>query len=95
MDTVLRRFCEQIMRPTWALLKIILDLIVNDSTLSPPDPVIQMDDGIVLVVGGHDDHDVLDSVEILNIASYEVGFEHSKVEQTFRVCFFSKSQMVR
>jgi len=32
----------------------------------------QMDDGKVLVVGGHDDHDVLDSVEILNIASYEV-----------------------
>ena len=74
---------------------VVKDLMVNDSTLSPPDPVIQMDDGIVLVVGGHDDHDVLDSVEILNIASYEVGFEHSKVEQTFRVCFFSKSQMVR
>ena len=72
------------------------DLIVNDSTLSPPDPVIQMDDGIVLVVGGHDDHDVLDSVELLNIASYEVGFEHSNVDQTFRcACFFSKSQMVR
>ena len=72
------------------------DLIVNDSTLSPPDPVIQMDDGKVLVVGGHDDHDVLDSVELLNIASYEVGFEHSKVDQTFRCAsFFSKSQMVR
>ena len=72
------------------------DLIVNDSTLSPPDPVIQMDDGKVLVVGGHDDHDVLDSVELLNIASYEVGFEHSNVDQTFRcACFFSKSQMVR
>ena len=70
------------------------DLIVNDSTLSPPDPVIQMDDGKVLVVGGHDDHDVLDSVELLNIASYEVGF--SKVDQTFRCAsFFSKSQMVR
>ena len=61
---------------------VVKDLIVNDSTLSPPDPVIQMDDGIVLVVGGHDD-----------IASYEVGL--SKVEQTFRACFFSKSQMIR
>ena len=45
-----------------------------------------MDDGKVLVVGGHDDHDVLDSVEILNIASYEVFV--SKVDQTFRACFF-------
>lgn len=71
------------------------DLIVNDSTLSPPDPVIQMDDGKVLVVGGHDDHDVLDSVELLNIASFEVDLGHSKVDQTFRACFFSKSQMIR
>ena len=54
-----------------------------------------MDDGKVLVVGGHDDHDVLDSVEILNIASSEVDFGHSKVDQTFRACFFSKSQMIR
>ena len=77
-------------------MDVVKDLIVNDSTLSPPDPVIQMDDGIVLVVGGHDDHDVLDSVELLNIASYEVGFEHSNVDQTFRcACVFSKSQMVR
>ena len=74
---------------------VVKDLIVNDSTLSPPDPVIQMDDGIVLVVGGHDDHDVLDSVELLNIASSEVDFGHSKVDQTFRACFFSKSQMIR
>ena len=71
------------------------DLIVNDSTLSPPDPVIQMDDGKVLVVGGHDDHDVLHSVELLNIESYEVDFGHLKLDQTFRACFFSKSQMVR
>ena len=54
-----------------------------------------MDDGKVLVVGGHDDHDVLDSVELLNIASYEVDFEHRKVDQTFCAWFFSKSQMVR
>ena len=75
---------------------VVKDLIVKNSTLSPPDPVIQMDDGKVLVVGGHDDHDVLDSVELLNIASYEVGFEHSNVDQTFRcACFFSKSQMIR
>ena len=74
---------------------VVKDLIVNDSTLSPPDPVIQMDDGMVLVVGGHDDHDILDSVELLNIASYEVDFEHLKVDQTFRACFFSKSQMIR
>ena len=74
---------------------VVKDLIVNNSTLSPPDPVIQMEDGKVLVVGGHDDHDVLDSVELLNIASYEVDFGHSKVDQTFCVCFFSKSQMVR
>ena len=71
------------------------DLFVNNSTLSPPDPVIQMGDGKVLVVGGHDDHDVLDSVEILNIASSEVDFGHSKVDQPFRAFFFSKPQMVR
>ena len=64
------------------------DLFVNNSTLSPPDPVIQMGDGKVLVVGGHDDHDVLDSVEILNIASSEVDFGHSKVDQTFRAWIF-------
>ena len=62
--------------------------VAKDSTLSPPDPVIQMDDGKVLVVGGHDDHDVLDSVELLNIASYEVDFQHLKVDQTFRAWFF-------
>ena len=50
--------------------------------------MIQMEDGIVLVVGGHDDHDVLDSVEILNIASSEVDFGHSKVDQTFRAWIF-------
>ena len=72
------------------------DLIVNDSTLSPPDPVIQMDDGKVLVVGGHDDHDVLDSVELLNIASFEVDLGHSKVLKAVKsykndsiVCFDS------
>ena len=76
-------------------MDVVKDLIVNDSTLSPPDPVIQMEDGKVLVVGGHDDHDVLDSVELLNIASSEVDFGHSKVDQTFRAWFFSKAQMVR
>ena len=68
-------------------MDVVKDLIVNDSTLSTPDPVIQMGDGIVLVVGGHDDHDVLDSVELLNIASYEVGFEHSKVDISCMVLF--------
>ena len=33
----------------------------------------QMEDGQVLVVGGHDDQGVLDSVELINLTSFEVG----------------------
>ena len=33
----------------------------------------QMEDGQVLVVGGHDDQGVLDSVELINLAISEVG----------------------
>ena len=33
----------------------------------------QMEDGQVLVVGGHDDQGVLDAVELINLTSSEVG----------------------
>ena len=35
--------------------------------------IFQMEDGQVVVVGGHDDQGVLDSVELINLTSSEVG----------------------
>ena len=44
-------------------------IVAGGSEFNP----FQMEDGQVLVVGGHDDQGVLDAVELINLTSSEVG----------------------
>ena len=56
--------------------------MAGGSELNP----IQMEDGQVVVVGGHDDQGVLNSVELINLTSSWVGITHWVMDFLKTIC---------